>query len=131
MTERQTAEPVFFAIAHPVRREILDRALDAGEIGIAELRVALGVTGPALSQHLRTLEDAGLIAIRRDGRHGFVRATPEPLITIVDWMVRFRATWASQLDRLGAFLDGDLDNVARHPGPAPSDRSDIPSAEEA
>jgi DNA-binding transcriptional ArsR family regulator len=129
MTERQTADPVFFAIAHPVRRDILDLALARDEVPIGALRTELGLTAPALSQHLRTLEAAGLIAIRRAGRRGFVRATPEPLIAIVDWMLRFRGRWSSTLDRLGAYLDGDLEPPLEHPGrraatPVRSDRSE-------
>jgi DNA-binding transcriptional ArsR family regulator len=64
------------AFADPSRRAILDRLVE-GERAVGDLVGALGLSQPAVSQHLRVLLDAGLVAVRRDGRRRLYRTAPE------------------------------------------------------
>jgi DNA-binding transcriptional ArsR family regulator len=73
----QTSGPAaIHAFADPSRRAILDRLVQ-GERAVGELVAALGLSQPAVSQHLRVLLDAGLVAVRQDGRRRIYRADPE------------------------------------------------------
>lgn len=95
---------VFHAIAHPARRAILARLRD-GECSASQLAEPFRMTFGAVSQHLRTLEDAKLVAIRRDGRHRFYRLRPKPLEDVVSWVTEFERYFDQRLDALGAYLD--------------------------
>ena len=96
---------VFQAIAHPVRRQLLD-ALREGEHPVRELATLFDSSRPATSQHLRVLLDAGLVAERRAGRENLYRLTPEPLSAVGDWVAFYERFWATRLDSLRAVVEG-------------------------
>ena len=95
---------VFHAIAHPARRAILVTLKD-GERAASELAEPFGMTFPAVSQHLRVLEQAQLVSARRDGRHRIYRLTSRPLREVVTWIDEFAAFFGGRLDDLGTYLD--------------------------
>lgn len=95
---------VFHAIAHPARRAILV-TLKEGERSAGDLAAPFEMTFPAISQHLRVLEEAELVRVRRDGRQRFYRLEPAPLREVVDWAGEFGAFFEQRLDALGDYLD--------------------------
>jgi DNA-binding transcriptional ArsR family regulator len=95
---------VFHAIAHPARRAILVR-LKRGECAAGELAEPFGMTFPAVSQHLRVLEEAALVRARRDGRQRLYSLHPQPLRDVVSWVDEFAAFFSERLDVLGEYLD--------------------------
>jgi DNA-binding transcriptional ArsR family regulator len=95
---------VFHAIAHPARRAILVRLRD-GERAASELAEPFGMTLSAVSQHLRTLEEAELVRVRRDGRHRLYTLRPQKLGDVVAWVDEFAAFFSQRLDALGDYLD--------------------------
>jgi DNA-binding transcriptional ArsR family regulator len=95
---------VFHAIAHPARRAILV-TLKEGERSASELAEPFRMTFPAISQHLRVLEEADLVAARRDGRRRMYRLQPRPLHEVVSWIDEFAAFFSQRLDALGDYLD--------------------------
>ena len=95
---------VFHAIAHPVRRSILV-ALKVEERSASELAEPFRMTFGAISQHLRVLEEADLVEVRREGRHRFYSLRPEPLQGVVTWVDEFAAFFGQRLDALGDYLD--------------------------
>lgn len=92
------------AIAHPLRRAILEACLLEEEVPVARLVDRLQSSPSALSQHLRNLKDAGLLADRKEGRNVYVRITPEPLLEVIQFVDHVKAAWEARLDRLGAYL---------------------------
>ncbi|MFX5145950.1 metalloregulator ArsR/SmtB family transcription factor, partial [Acinetobacter baumannii] len=75
---------VMRALAYPTRRAVFERVFDSEEISVADLTRGSGVTQGAISQHLKSLKQAGLVAERAEGRHVYYRASPqglEPLVT--------------------------------------------------
>lgn len=100
----QAQSDVFTAIAHPVRRQILDR-LAEGEESVSHLAEPFGMSRPAVSQHLRVLRDAGLVAEERYGRERRYRLQPERLYEVHAWMRRYDRFWQTRLASLGAYLD--------------------------
>lgn len=94
----------FDVIAEPNRRRILD-LLRAGERPVGELVHRLQVSQPAVSKHLRILREAGLVQVRGDAQRRLYRVSAEPLRAVDDWLVPYRAMWASRLDDLERHLD--------------------------
>ena len=95
---------VFHAIAHPARRAIL-LSLKGGEQAATDLAVPFRMTLSAVSQHLRVLEEAELVSVRKDGRHRYYRLEPAPLRDVVGWIDEFAAYCSERLDALGDYLD--------------------------
>lgn len=95
---------VFHAIAHPARRAILVE-LKGRERAASELADPFDMTFAAISQHLRVLEEAELVSVRRDGRRRLYRLHPKPLEEVVSWVDEFSAYFSQRLDALGDYLD--------------------------
>ena len=104
MAATPTVDAVFHAIADRHRRAILD-LLVVREMPVQDLVARFDVSFPAISQHLRILRDAGLVARRAVGRRRYYRATPNALRDVHDWTAHFSAFWDDRLDRLGHYLE--------------------------
>ena len=94
---------IFRALADPTRRAMLDR-LTAGGRNATELRDGLGVSQPAVSQHIAVLRGAGLITEQRDGRHVRYSIEPDGMAPLFDWLARYRAFWPEKIERLKTLL---------------------------
>jgi DNA-binding transcriptional ArsR family regulator len=92
------------AIAHPARRAILMR-LRQGEASVKELAEPFEMSVPAVSKHLKVLENAGLISRSRNAQLRPCRLEPEPLREALDWLQEFAEFWNVSLDRLDGLLD--------------------------
>jgi DNA-binding transcriptional ArsR family regulator len=95
---------VFHAIAHPARRAIL-LSLRDGERTASDLAEPFHTTFAAISQHLRVLEEAELVSVRRAGRQRIYRLDPRPMQDVVTWVDEFGAFFERRLDALGEYLD--------------------------
>ena len=91
-------------LADPTRRALYERVVANGEAAVVELTAGSGVSQPAVSQHLKALRTAGLVAERRDGRTTRYRATPEGLAPLVDWMGVYGIFWADRFATLKSVL---------------------------
>jgi DNA-binding transcriptional ArsR family regulator len=87
------------ALGDPTRRAILDR-LRERERPAGELARGFPISRPAVSQHLRVLREAGLVAERRDGRRRLYRLEPAPLAELDAWLAGYRAFWSARLHDL-------------------------------
>lgn len=94
----------FGALADPTRRAILEK-LSTGETSVGELAAPFDISAPAVSRHLKVLEEAGLIARRIDKQRRMIRIDPARLREVSDWVNRYRQFWEGQLDSLGAYLE--------------------------
>jgi DNA-binding transcriptional ArsR family regulator len=90
---------VFAAIAHPVRRRILD-LLAEEERPVNAIASNFQVSRPAISQHLRVLLDAGLVSEYRHGRERRYRLVPEELAEIYGWLAHYQRFWTDQFQSL-------------------------------
>ena len=103
MVRPRISDDVFRAIADPTRRALLDRLKDEEE-SVSMLADEFDISLPAISQHLRVLRGAGLVAERRVGRERWYRLEPEPLRTVVDWLARYEVLWQTGLRNLRKHL---------------------------
>jgi DNA-binding transcriptional ArsR family regulator len=94
---------IFAALADPTRRAILAR-LASGETSVTELAEPFEMSLPAVSKHLKVLENAGLIVRGRDAQWRPCRIEAAPLKEVADWANRYRQFWDESFDRLDDYL---------------------------
>lgn len=94
---------IFSALADPTRRAILAR-LSEGEATVNELAEPFDISLPAVSRHLKVLENAGLISRSRNAQWRSSKLEAEPLREATEWMDKYRRFWDASLTRLDAHL---------------------------
>jgi DNA-binding transcriptional ArsR family regulator len=94
---------VFGALADPTRRAILAR-LAQGDASVSELASPFAVSQPAISRHLKVLEQARLISRQRQATVRLSHLEAEPLKEASDWLARYREHWEERFERLDALL---------------------------
>lgn len=95
---------VFHALSDPSRRAIFE-TLTRGELAVRELTARFEISQPAVSQHLATLKEAGLVNGRREGRVVFYRVEPKGMRPLVDWIAHYRAFWSERVEQLDQLLE--------------------------
>jgi len=93
----------FGALADPTRRAMLAR-LALREASVTELARPFPISLPAISRHLRVLEDAGLLRRHKQGRVHICRIGAEPMKAAADWIARYRQFWEERFDSLERYL---------------------------
>ena len=94
---------IFAALADPTRRAILAR-LAKGDATVGELADPFRISPPAISRHLKVLEQASLITNERQGKHRRCRLKPDALTSAAEWIDFHRAFWNGSFDRLAVRL---------------------------
>src|SRR5262245_3399687 len=118
---------LFAALAHPARRAILAR-LTAGEASVMELAEPFDMTLPAVSKHLKDLEQAGLIVSGREAQWGPCRLEADPLKEVADWVEGYRRFWEQSEERYGRLDDylREALEADRAPGKEGADEPEAP-----
>lgn len=98
-----TLDRTFAALADGTRRAILAR-LARGQATVSELGEPFDITMPAISKHLRVLEEAGLVTRTRDRQFRPARLEAEPLREVAEWAQRYREFWEESYERLDEYL---------------------------
>jgi DNA-binding transcriptional ArsR family regulator len=114
MVKSARLDTVFSALAHPTRRAIL-RRLAKGSASVGEVSAPFAVSAPAMSKHLRVLEEAGLVRRKLEGRVHRLHLVAEPMRGAAGWMAGYAEFWSQQLDALGKFLQVTADPGAEKP----------------
>jgi DNA-binding transcriptional ArsR family regulator len=104
MTEAANINAVMRTLADPTRRALFERIAAADEITVLELTHGSGVTQGAISQHLKSLKLAGLVAERPEGRKVYYRAQPAGLEPLAEWMNHYGAFWRERFTDLRTLL---------------------------
>ncbi|MEZ4431624.1 MAG: metalloregulator ArsR/SmtB family transcription factor [bacterium] len=94
---------LFHALADPTRRAMISR-LARGPASVGELAEPLSMSLPSVMQHIRVLEDSGLVHTQKSGRVRTCRIDPDRLREAERWLSEQRTLWEGRLDRLDAFL---------------------------
>ncbi|HYM55483.1 MAG TPA: metalloregulator ArsR/SmtB family transcription factor [Solirubrobacteraceae bacterium] len=103
MANSGTLDRTFAACSHPIRRGILER-LAAGELTVGQATSDFGVSKPAISKHLKVLEEAGAIVRVVDGRTHRLRLRESSLDDAYGWMSRQRELWERKFDVVEDYL---------------------------
>jgi DNA-binding transcriptional ArsR family regulator len=94
----------YAALADPSRREILD-LLRNGERSVNDLVERLRLSQPGVSKHLKALREAGLVAVRPEGKRRWYGLRAEPLAEVAEWLEPYRQHWSERLDALERHLE--------------------------
>jgi DNA-binding transcriptional ArsR family regulator len=103
MTRETDLDGVFGALAHSTRRALLVQLRD-GAASVGELAEPHGMSLPAISRHLKVLEEAGLIGRTINGKFRSCHLRPEAIDQANTWIEEHRAFWTQQLDALGEYV---------------------------
>jgi len=103
-------DAVFAALSHPIRRSIIER-LSEGECVVSDLAAPHDVSLPAISKHLRVLEEAGLLEQTPEGRVRRCTLNAAPLSAAFGWIVQYRLFWEDALDALARHVENGDDNA--------------------
>jgi DNA-binding transcriptional ArsR family regulator len=104
IVSRMANDDVFRALAHPTRRDIVER-LSGGASTVGEATRDLGVSKPTISRHLKMLEEAGVVTRVIDGRTHRLALRPETLAETSDWIDIQRTRWERLFDVVGEYLE--------------------------
>jgi DNA-binding transcriptional ArsR family regulator len=98
------ANDPFKALAHPIRRRIVER-LAGGPATIGEATGDFGVSKPTISKHVKMLEEAGVVVRRIEGRTHRLGLDLDALDEAVDWLDRQRTIWGRMFDAVDDYLE--------------------------
>ena len=104
MTDPDQLDAIFSALANPTRRAILAQ-LARGEATVNTLAEPFDMSLPAVSKHLRVLEQAGLISRGKDAQRRPCAIKSEPLQAVVHWTEQYRHIWEARFDTMNAVLE--------------------------
>lgn len=105
-TTDQQLNRVFQALAHPIRRALLE-TLSRGPDTVVSLAEPFDVSLNAISKHIKTLEAAGLVVRSKEQKYHRLRLEPQAMDEAIDWMSHYSAFWRSNLDSLKERLEGE------------------------
>jgi DNA-binding transcriptional ArsR family regulator len=103
----------FHALSDPTRRAVLSRLVD-NELPVSTLAEPFDMALPSFAQHLKVLEDCGLIVSEKRGRSRWCRLVHARFDEAAEWMEAERGRWAERLDRLEVYLDKTEEEDERH-----------------
>jgi DNA-binding transcriptional ArsR family regulator len=103
MTSGTAVEDLFRALADPTRRRVVER-LGRSPASASELAEPFDMALPSFVQHMRVLEETGLVQSRKEGRVRTYRLVPKRLKQAEDWLSRQRAVWERRLDQFDEYV---------------------------
>lgn len=106
MNNQAELDRSFLALAHPVRRAIVER-LVAGPATVGQASSGVGVSKPAVTKHLKVLEDAGLVNRTVAGRTHVLRLDPQALRQAEKWLELHRSLWERKFEAVERHLRGE------------------------
>ncbi len=99
-------QDVFQAITDPTRRDIIEML--AGQwLSLNDVAERFEMSRPAVSRHIKILNECGLVVIRKEGRKRYCRANTHNLQDVIEWATRYRKFWNEKLDALEVALEKD------------------------
>ena len=105
---------VFSALADPTRRKIIELLADGGQLPAAEIAAHFPISAPAISQHLKVLQQAGLVSVERRAQQRIYRLNPQAMLELEDWARRLRNLWNERFDALEILLEQEMRKEQQH-----------------
>lgn len=105
---------IFYALADPTRRKILELLANRGELPAAEIYANFTVSHPAISQHLKVLREANLVTVEKRAQQRIYQINPETMLELEDWSKQLAHQWNQRLDALEALIKVEKAKVTTH-----------------
>lgn len=106
MVNNAALDAIFSALADPTRRRIVEK-LTKRQLTVGEIAAGFNISQPAISKHVKILEESGLLTREIVGRVHHCKLDPKAIRTANTWLERQERYWNAALDRLGAYLEKD------------------------
>ena len=106
---------VFYALAEPRRRKIIELLARSGELTATEISSKFDVTAQAISQHLGILLDAKLVLVNKEAQRRIYRINAVSISEIDEWIKQIEKQWNGRLDRLDGMLKAEKNKNAKRP----------------
>lgn len=101
----------FFALSDPTRRAIIGNLAAKGACSVLELAEPFQMSLPAISKHLKLLENANLISRERKGRVHYLKLCGGPMSEANDWLAAYSQFWTAQLDAFEDYINAQTDEL--------------------
>ncbi len=95
---------VFYALADPTRRKILELLASQGQLPASDIYASFSASPPAISQHLKVLREAGLVKMEKHAQQRIYQINPQAMLELEDWSRRLTLLWNQRLDALDELL---------------------------
>ena len=105
---------VFAALADPTRRKIIELLADGGQLPAAEIAAHFPVSAPAISQHLKVLQQTGLVSVERRAQQRIYRLNPQTMLELESWARGLRNLWNQRFDALEILLEQEMRKEQQH-----------------
>ncbi|MCZ8316490.1 metalloregulator ArsR/SmtB family transcription factor [Phreatobacter sp.] len=125
ITAPHRLDDTFRALADPTRRAVVE-ALGRGPAAVSDLARPFSMALPSFLQHLKLLEECGLVETQKQGRVRTCRLKPEPLAALDHWLEVQRSLWTRRLDQLDALLVTMAEEMPATPSPQDQTDKDTP-----
>ena len=102
---------VFYALADPTRRKILELLADQGKLPASEIYAHFSASAPAISQHLKVLREAGLVKMEKRAQQHIYQINPQAMLEVEDWSKQLTQLWNQRLDALDELLKVEKKNL--------------------
>src|SRR4030042_635625 len=102
---------IFYALADPTRRKILELLASRGELPAAEIYADFAVSHPAISQHLKVLREANLVRMEKHAQQRIYQINPETMLELEDWSRQLAQQWNQRLDALDELLKVEKEKI--------------------
>lgn len=110
----QQLDRTFFALSDPTRRAIIGNLAAKGTCSVLELAEPFNMSVPAVSKHLKLLENAKLIKRTREGRTHHLKLCAKPMSEANDWLAIYRRFWSARLNSLESYLNSSAKGENDH-----------------
>ena len=107
---------VFYALADPTRRKILELLARQGELSAGQIYAQFTASSPAISQHLKVLRQAGLVKMEKHAQQRLYTINPEAMLELEDWSKQLTQQWNQRLDALDTLLKVEKEKEVKNQG---------------
>ena len=102
---------VFYALADPTRRKILELLAKHGQLPASEIYSQFTASPPAISQHLKVLREAGLVKMEKHAQQHLYQVNPQAMLEVEDWSKQVTQLWTRRLDKLDEILKVEKEKI--------------------
>ena len=102
---------IFYALADPTRRKILELLASRGELPATEIYANFAVSHPAISQHLKVLREANLVRMEKHAQQRIYQINSETMLELEDWSRQLAQQWNQRLDALDELLKVEKEKI--------------------
>ncbi len=107
---------IFYALADPTRRKILELIADHGQMTASEIYANFTVSSPAISQHLKILRESKLVVMEKQAQKHIFQINPEAVLELEDWSKQLTKLWNQRLDALDEVLKVEKEKTSTKEG---------------